>query len=424
MENLWEAHGVNNLVATPYHHQTNGMVEKFNGTLEAMIPKLVNEHSNDWDLVLQQLLFAYRALPHPSSGFSPFELVCGCEVKGPLQLVKQQWEGFTPSPGTNILDFVTNLQNTLRTSLALAKENLKDAQKEQKAWYDKHARECSFKVGDQVMVLKALQAHKTEVSWEEPFTVQEHLGALNYLLAFPTSNQKPKVYHINSLKPFYSRELKVCQFTAQGGDDAEWPEDVYYEGKSAGGMEEVNLSMTFEHMQRQQIKELCASYTPTFSATPGLTEWAYHSIDTGNAHPIKGQPYRVSPQAKTAIEWEIQDMLQMGVIRPSGTAWASPVILVPKSDGEIRFCVDYRKLNAVTHPDNDPMPRTDELLEKLGQAQFISTLDLTKRYRQVPLDESAKERSAFTTHLGLYEFNVLPFGLRNAPITFQRLGVL
>ncbi|CAM4531345.1 unnamed protein product [Caretta caretta] len=218
-----------------------------------------------------------------------------------------------------------------------------------------------------------------------------------------------------------SRELKVCQFTAQGGDDAEWPEGVYYEGKCAGGVKEVNLSMTLGRMQRQQIQELCTSYAPTFSATPGLTERAYHSIDTGNAHPIRVQPYRVSPQAKTAIEREIQDMLQMGVIRPSESAWASPVVLVSKPDGEIRFCVDYRKLNAVTRPDNYPMPRTDELLEKLGRAQFISTLDLTKGYWQVPLDESAKERSAFITHLGLYEFNVLPFGLRNAPATFQRL---
>nr|XP_048702187.1 uncharacterized protein LOC125634890 [Caretta caretta] len=158
--------------------------------------------------------------------------------------------------------------------------------------------------------------------------------------------------------------------------------------------------MTLGRMQRQQIQELCTSYAPMFSATPGLTERAYHSIDTGNAHPIRVQPYRVSPQAKTAIEREIQDMLQMGVIRPSESAWASPVVLVPKPDGEIRFCVDYRKLNAVTRPDNYPMPRTDELLEKLGQAQFISTLDLTKGYWQVPLDESAKERSAFITQKG------------------------
>ncbi|CAM4631355.1 unnamed protein product [Lepidochelys olivacea] len=114
-------------------------------------------------------------------------------------------------------------------------------------------------------------------------------------------------------------------------------------------------------------------------------------------------------------------MLQMGIIRPPGSAWASPVVLVPKPDGEIRFCVDYRKLNAVTRPDNYPVPCTDELLEKLGRAQFISTLDLTKGYWQVLLDESATERSAFITHVRLYEFNVLPFGLRNAPATFQKL---
>ncbi|CAM4493555.1 unnamed protein product, partial [Caretta caretta] len=167
--------------------------------------------------------------------------------------------------------------------------------------------------------------------------------------------------------------------------------------------------------------ELCTSYTLTFSATPGLTERAYHSIDTGNAHPIRAQPYWVSPQAKTAIEREIQDMLQMGVIRPSGSTWASPVVLVSKPYGQICFCVDYHKLNAVTRPDNYPMPRTDELLEKLGWAQFISTLDLTKGYWQVLLDESATERSAFITHVRLYEFNVLPFRLRNAPTTFQKL---
>ncbi|CAM5097664.1 unnamed protein product [Natator depressus] len=140
----------------------------------------------------------------------------------------------------------------------------------------------------------------------------------------------------------------------------------------------MSLSITLGHKQRQQTQELCTSFTPVFSATPGRTERAYHSIDSGDARPIRAQPYRMAPQAKTAIKREIKDMLQMGVIRPSESPWASPVLLVPKPDGEIQFCVDYRKLNAVTHPDNYPMPHTDELLEKLGRAQFISTLDLTK----------------------------------------------
>ncbi|CAM5120047.1 unnamed protein product [Natator depressus] len=103
-----------------------------------------------------------------------------------------------------------------------------------------------------------------------------------------------------------------------------------------------------------------------FSATPGRTEWAYHCIDTGDAPPIKALPYQMAPQAKTPIEREIKDMLQMGVIHPSENAWASPVVLVPKPDREICFCVGDRKLNAVTRPENYPMPCTDELLERLG----------------------------------------------------------
>ncbi|CAM5119589.1 unnamed protein product [Eretmochelys imbricata] len=111
----------------------------------------------------------------------------------------------------------------------------------------------------------------------------------------------------------------------------------------------------------------------------------------------------------------------MGVIRPSGSAWASPVVLVPNPNGEIRFCMDYQKLNAVTLPNNYPMPRTNQLLKKLERAQFIPILDLTKGYWQVLLNKSAKKRSAFITHVELCEFNVLSFRLQNAPTTFQKL---
>ncbi|CAM4679794.1 unnamed protein product [Lepidochelys kempii] len=114
-------------------------------------------------------------------------------------------------------------------------------------------------------------------------------------------------------------------------------------------------------------------------------------------------------------------MLQMGVIRPSGSAWASPVVLVPNPNGEICFCMDYHKLNAVTLPNNYPMPRTNKLVKKLGRAQFIPILDLTQGYWQVPLNKTAKKMSAFITHVGLYEFNVLSFRLQNAPATFQKL---
>ncbi len=105
----------------------------------------------------------------------------------------------------------------------------------------------------------------------------------------------------------------------------------------------------------------------------------------------------------------------------SHSDWANPIVLVPKTDGSVRFCVDYRKVNAVSKFDAYPMPRVDELLDRLGTARFYSTLDLNKGYWQIPLSPLSKEKSAFTTPFGLHQFVTLPFGLFGAPATFQRL---
>lgn len=112
-------------------------------------------------------------------------------------------------------------------------------------------------------------------------------------------------------------------------------------------------------------------------------------------------------------------MIQHRVARPSSSPWASPVVLAPKADGSLRFCVDYRKVNSVTRKDVYLFPRIDTL-DKLGKAQFFTTFDLASGYWQIPLGESSKEISAFITADGLYEYNVMPFGLCNAPPTFQR----
>ena len=133
--------------------------------------------------------------------------------------------------------------------------------------------------------------------------------------------------------------------------------------------------------------------------------------------PIKQAAGRMLFHKKQEVIKLVKDMESHGIIQPSISAWALPIVLVQKKDGSVRFCIDYRKLNEVTKKDSYPLPRVDDLLDSLGGAQWFSTLDLASGYWQVQMDPASKGKTAFSTPLGLYEFNVMPFRLCNAPGT-------
>eukprot|EP00171_Calliarthron_tuberculosum_P006618 IDg6618t1 len=113
-------------------------------------------------------------------------------------------------------------------------------------------------------------------------------------------------------------------------------------------------------------------------------------------------------------------MCSQGVIEPSQSEWASPVVLVPMSDGSLRFCVDCRRLNALNVKDSYPLPRMDDCLDSLGKAAFFSTLECNSGYWQIPVSEPDRPKTAFTSHAGTFQFRRMPFGICNAPATFQR----
>ena len=153
----------------------------------------------------------------------------------------------------------------------------------------------------------------------------------------------------------------------------------------------------------------------------GETDLITMGIDTGDAPPCKQAPRRMPFVVRQEVARQLKNMQQHGVIQPSCSPWSSPIVMVKNKDGSHRVCVDYRGLNAVTKMDTFPLPRIDDLLDQLGGARYFSTLDLAYGFWQIRVELSLREKTAFVTPQGLYEFLVMPFGLTNAPAVFQRL---
>jgi hypothetical protein len=145
-----------------------------------------------------------------------------------------------------------------------------------------------------------------------------------------------------------------------------------------------------------------------------------HEIDTGDARPVNKAPYRASPAEREIIRIQVAELKKKGIIQLSKSPWAAGIVLVKKKDGSVRFCLDYRSLNALTKRDVYPLPRIDDSLAALRTGVFFSTMDMQAGYYQVPMAKTSMEKTAFITEDGLYEFRAMPFGLTNAPATFQR----
>ena len=290
----------------------------------------------------------------------------------------------------------------------LVRENLEKSQEKMKSWYDENARDKSFKVNDEVLLLLPTTTNKLTVKWQGPFKVTRKVSEVDYEINVGTSRKRLRTYHVNLLKAWRSRE-NVSFFCKEVTDEIpEMTPDAKSQNQT---WHDVTISDSLNADQQRQIRALLEEFSDIFCDQPSRTRLIEHKIKTFDDRPVRQHSYRLPQSLKKKVKNHIGELLEMGIIEHCVSSYSAPLVVVPKKDGDIRLCVNYKKLNEHSEFDPFPVPRVDELVDKIGNSKFLTTLDATRGYWQIPLNNSDRLKSAFSCEFGTYCFNVMPFGL-------------
>lgn len=422
--------GIQQTLSTAYHPQSQGALERHHQTLKAMLRKYCHENNQEWDEGLPFLLFAIREVTHESTGCSPFELVFGRKVRGPLKVMKDKLIGPPIINLMSVTKYIEQLKGTLEKVRNYAKDNLKTAQTFMKSDYDLKAKTRVFHEGDKVLAYFPIPGSPLSAKYHGPYTVKRKLNELNYIIYTPDRLKTTQLVHINLLKPYLTQEPApdqlglTCNVINPCTDEileTSGP-NVYSNDSNSSILQ--NLPNFLSHLNPTQVKEVSTvlhNHSDVLSDIPGhCTIMSHDVILAPGTNPIRQPPYRLPHHKREQMKKEVDYLVDHGLAVPSCSPWASPCLLVPKEGGQLRLCTDYRRVNTVTQPDPYPLPRIDDLIDTVGQSKFISKIDLLKGYHQIPLTDNAQLISAFITPFGLYHYQVMPFGMRNSPATFQR----
>ena len=413
------------LFTSPYHAACNGAVERLNGVLKSMLKKLCVDHPSDWDRYIPSVLFAYREIPNDTLNYSPFELLYGRSVRGPLSILYELWtkENMNPELKTTY-QYVFDLRNRLEETAKLAVQNAEISSRQYKKYYDLKTRNRSFKVGEEVLLLLPTSSNKFSMQWRGPYKVEQcHDNGVDYIIKV---KGKSKLFHANMLKKFYRRESDmnesdVVQFCILDEEEEEVVSDVCDISFIDSSKSEVNINPELNDEMKKELNALVKEFSDVFCEIPGKTKTLEHEINLTTDIPVRKKPYQIPHHLVNVFDEEVGSMLKMGIIEPSTSPYCSPVVFVKKPDNSWRLCIDFRALNDITIFDSEPMPNRDEALKNFVGDKYFSEIDLCKGYFQLPLSLDSRKYTAFATSKGLMQFKMMPFGLKTAPASFIRL---
>ena len=333
----------------------------------------------------------------------------------------------------DLLTYVRTFKDRLQNACEIVNNNLKQTQKDMKSRYDKNTKVRVFKPGDKVLIFLPIQGRPLNARYQGPYEIESCQSPLNYLVKTPDRRKSKQLCHVNMIKMYHCRvpdgtdkqghNVSLVVNTSDNDntlDGTEIGHDVRL--KNSEILAKIEEKMRhLDTMQKDELSQLITEYSDLFPDAPTKTTAVYHDVEIRDALPIKQHPYRVNPLKLDAMREEINYMLENDIIEPSNSDFSSPSMLVSKPDGTYRFVTNFKAVNAITKCDSYPIPRIEDCIDKIGQAKYVSKFDLLKGFWQVPLTERAKRVSAFATPDGLYQYRVMPFGMRNSPATFQRL---
>ena len=397
---------IDSVRTAPYHPECNGLIERMHSTLNSMLTKAKSQNL-DWVSQIPFALFAMRMAPNRDTGLSPFQLVYGRAGRSPLDVLYEGWVDVEYEE-FDVEVWSEWMSKRLEIWSETAREKGLIASVARKAHADKKSVVRILKEGDKVLCRIPGMIRKLRESWKGPYTVKKKINEVDYLVE--VRKGRTKTMHINNLKLYKEREEQIRRLTVVG----EYVEDD-------PGLAGIRMGEACDGFEEKDIEELVAAYPTVFSDSPGRTDFCQLVISTVSEKPLAAHPHRVPDKWKEGVRQEILKMEEQGIIVRSNSPWASPIVPVPKPDGSLRICVDYRAINNITIKDPYYMVTLEEILDRVGGSGVISKIDLTKGYYQIEVHPDSMEKTTFVTFVGKFMFTRMPFGLANAPAIFQRV---